>query len=311
MRLFKKKDPFTKQLSITPPKPAADRHGVAIAVMVKNERVYIEEWIRFHQAVGIRHFYFYDDASTDGTFEIVAKTLPNQNFTVIPWHMRLADAPREVVLNAQALAFAHALLNFGAGYRWMAFIDVDEFLLPKTGDNIEDALVGAQGFPIIALPWHMFGTSGHRTRPSGPVLRNYTMRGTDPLSAKKNASNFKCIVDPSEVSRVSIHHFQSARHGELMANDAGFTATRKGRKAPAFYSSKFLQLNHYYSKSAEELEAKLARGPASPASRQRHATRVKTGMASIESDMIEDRAMIDFLDRKGIVLEVSDVPTGI
>lgn len=306
MRLFKKKDAFTKQLSLTAPPASSDRHGVAIAVMLKNEQVYIEEWLRFHRAVGIRHFYFYDDATTDDTFDIVAKTLPRDSFTVVPWSMRMADAPRKVVLNAQTLAFAHAILNFGPAFRWMAFIDVDEFLLPKRGDTVEEALQGARGFPNISLPWHMFGTSGHKTRQEGPALRNYTMRGADPMNRRANGSNFKCIVDPSKVSFVSVHQFQTADFGELTSNDAGKTATRRGRKANDFYSSRFLQLNHYYSKSAEELEHKIRRGSAAPTSPQRLEAQIRNGMASIESDLIEDRAMIDFLDRTGIKLERGD-----
>jgi hypothetical protein len=303
MGLFRKKEPFTKQLAITAPPANPDRSGIAIAVMLKNEQVYVEEWIRFHRAVGVRHFYFYDDASTDATFEIVARTLPRAEFTVIPWNMRLADAPRDVVLNAQTLAFAHAILNFGPSYRWIAFIDVDEFLLPKTGDTVDDALKGAGGFPNISLPWHMFGTSGHKTRPDGPALRNYKLRAADPMSRKPNASNFKCIVDPAMVSHVSVHHFRTREHGDLTSNDAGLKDTRRGRKKAGFYSSRFLQLNHYYSKSAEELEHKIRRGSASPTPSQRLESRIRNGMASIESDVVEDRAMIDFLDRTGIVLE--------
>lgn len=301
MRLFKK-PPYTKQISITPPTPAADRAGLAVVATVKNEGSYIAEWLSYHRAVGVRHFILYDDGSTDDTLSEVRRVLQTEDFTIVPWHLRLIDVSSDQILNSQAIAFTHAILNFGRHYRWMAFIDADEFLLPKSGATVEEALSRVNGFPNVSLPWHMFGTSNHVKRPAGPVLRNYTMRGADPLSRKKNASNFKCVVDPCEVTEVSIHHFKTRQHGENTCNDVGRAATRKGRKKPDFYSNAALQLNHYYSKSKEELEAKLARGPASPASRLRYETRVRTAMDSIESEMVEDVQMIDFLTRNGIQL---------
>lgn len=300
MRLFRKKIPYTKQLAITPPRPAPDRAGIAVVTCVKNEGRYIADWLKFHQAVGVVHFYIYDNGSTDDGMRIVEEVLDKSAFTIIPWAGGMVDVSLGHLLNWQAVAFAHAILNFGSRYKWMAFIDVDEFLLPKKGRTIEEALAGAKGAPNISLPWHMFGTSGHKSPPKGSILRNFTRRSADPLSSRKNASNFKCIVDPCEVSEVSIHHFSTAKHGENSANDVGSFFSRKGRKHKAFYSSECIQLNHYYSKSEEELREKLSRGPASPASRKRYEDRVLSAMKNIEADTVEDNAMIAFLDKHKI-----------
>jgi hypothetical protein len=302
MSLFKKKTSPGKQLAIDPPKPQEGREGVAIVACVKNEASYIEEWVRFHRAIGVRHFYIYDDGSQDGTRGVLERAAPPEALTIIPWIARMRDVGSEEFLNGQAIAFAHAILNFGAAYRWMAFIDIDEFLLPKTGSMLEEALSGAGGFPNISLPWHMFGTSGHRTRPSGPLALNYTRRSADPMSRKEHASNFKCIVDPCEVVEVSVHQFKTREFGDVTVNDAGQRFSRRDRKSPAFYSSRFLQLNHYYSKSEEELQAKIDRGWSFIASNQTLEDKIRTTMKNIESDVVEDRAMIDFVERNNIDL---------
>lgn len=302
MRLFGKKPPFSKQLAITPPVGKADRHGVAIAATVKNEAGYIADWAKFHRAVGVRHFYIYDDGSSDKGMAILREILAPDELTVIPWISRMVDLSEKKPLNGQVIAYTHAILNFGSNYRWMAFIDVDEFLLPKTGDTVEQALASVSDFPNISLPWHMFATSGHKVRPEGSILRNFTLRGREPITRRKNAMNFKCIVDPCAVSEVSVHLFGTTEFGELTSNDAGFRTTRKGRKRPEFYSAKNLQLNHYYSKSEEELRSKLARGPASPGPRNRYEERVLIAVQNIEADQIEDLAMIEFIHRIGIEL---------
>jgi hypothetical protein len=303
MRLFgKKPPPFSKHLMITPPEAKPGRHGVAIAAMVKNEADYIADWALFHRGVGVRHFYIYDDGSSDDSIAILRDILAPGELTVTPWIIGMLDVSMEKPLNAQVLAYAHAILNHGADYRWMAFIDVDEFLLPKTGDTVEEALAGVDGFPNISLPWHMFATSGHKARPQGSILRNFTLRGREPIGRKKNITNFKCVVDPCKVNEVSVHLFGTVPFGEVSANDAGLRATRKGRKKPAFYSAENLQLNHYYSKSEEELNAKLARGPVSPATRLQYQERVMIAVQNIEADQVEDLAMTAFLDRTGIRL---------
>lgn len=302
LRLFGKKPPFSKRIEITPPKPLDGRHGIAVVTHLKNEETYVAEWILYHLAVGVRHFIVYENGSTDRTVDILRDLLPSTGLTIIPWAFRLKDVRADQPLNSQTIAFSHAILNFGSAYRWMAFIDVDEFLLPNSGRTIEEALAGANGFPNISLPWHMFGTSGHTTRPHGPVTRSYTLRAADPMSRLKNASNFKCIVDPCAVSEVSVHHFRTVQYGDITANDAGERFSLKGRKSPQFYSAKFLQLNHYYTKSSEELRKKLDRGPASPATRQRYTHRVTTAVQSIESNQLEDRKIIEFLDRNAINL---------
>ncbi|MGH6762489.1 MAG: glycosyltransferase family 92 protein [Phyllobacterium sp.] len=303
MSWFKKAPPYTKQIKIQPPVARSDRSGIAIAAVVKNEGSYIGEWLRFHRAVGISHFIIYDDASSDDTLSVLRDCLSESELTVVPWAGRMTDASTGNLLNSQVIAFCHAILNFGSRFRWMAFIDVDEFLLPKTGRTVEEAMQKVNGFPNVSLPWHMFGSNGHNKRPAGPVARNYTKRGADPLSRKKNASNFKCIVDPCEVTEVSVHHFETRAFGSLTANDVGFRATRKGRKKANFYSADCLQLNHYYGKSDEELQAKLDRGPASPASRQRYEHRVRTAVENIEADLVEDDTMLRFLEQNGIELE--------
>jgi hypothetical protein len=300
MRWFWQRKSSIKKLVINPPVPLAERQGIAIAACVKDEGAYIGEWVRFHKAVGVRHFIVYDNGSTDETCAILRRTLTPDVLTIVPWAGRMVYGEDARFVDCQVVAFAHAILNFGSAFRRMAFIDADEFLLPKQGTTIEEALAPTEGFPNVSLPWHMFGTSGHKTKPDGPVLLNYTKRSADPLSRKKHSTNFKCIVDPCEVVEVSIHQFRTRKFGDVTVNDAGHRFTRRGRKSGAFYSNQFLQLNHYYSKSEEEMQAKMQRGSNFAASPEKLEEKMITTLANIEAKVVEDHVMVEFVVRNAI-----------
>lgn len=299
---LRSKSHLTRVITIAPPEAEAGRQGIAIVACVKNEASYIREWAHFHRSVGVRHFYLYDDGSTDGTFSLLREILNGEEFTVVPWKMRMRDDGSGELLNGQTMAFAHAILNFGGKYDRMAFIDVDEFLLPKTGHTLQEALLGAGGFPNISLPWHMFGHSGHVARPAGPICLNYMMRVSDPMRQHLEVSNFKCIVDPVEVTKVAVHHFQTRSHSDKTANDAGKIVPRKKRKEKDFYSAEFIQLNHYYTRSVDELREKIERGWSYDGSADKYRNKVSATVKYIEENVVEDRSMIDFVKANGLDL---------
>lgn len=300
---FTRSQSTIKSLTITPPQPVSDRRGVAIALCVKNEARYIAEWVRFHRAVGVCHFIVYDNGSTDGTCEVLREELKQKHLTIVPWAGKLTAAKANQLIDSQVLAFAHAILNFGGRFWRIAFIDADEFLLPRAGQTIEQALASAGGFPNVSLPWHMFGTSGHHRRPAGGILMNYTRRAANPIGAGEPASNFKCIIDPCEITEVAVHHFKTREFGDLTSNDAGYRADRKGRKQAQFYSNAAIQLNHYYSKSEEEMLAKIARGSNYAQSADKLEAKMRTTLRTIQLDEIEDLAMVRFLKDNNINLD--------
>jgi hypothetical protein len=299
---IKSKKSSIKKFRIATPVPISGRHGLAIAVCLRNEGRYIGEWVRFHRAVGVRHFIAYDNGSTDDTVEVLMALLEPDALTIVPWAGQVSSRSDDRFIDGQALAFAHAIMNFGSLFRRMAFIDADEFLLPKVGTTIEDALSATDDFPNISLPWHMFGSNGHRQKPAGPVVLNYTKRSADPLSRKQHSTNFKCIVDPCEIVEVSVHQFKTREHGDVTVNDAGQRFSRRGRKGTSFYSSKFLQLNHYYSKSEEEMREKILRGSKYAKSSQELIEKMQITMENIEHDEVEDHGMVDFVRKNSIEL---------
>ena len=268
--------------------PAADRHGLAIAVIVKDEVRDLEEWVVFHALQGVRHFYIYDNGSTDGTQDLIERLAKTWPITHIPW-VNFIDEP-----SPQRLAFIHALTNFGAHYRWMMFTDPDEFVFPVSGETVLGVLSDLDHLPTICLPWHMFGTSGHEDRPDGLVIESYTQRAAMPPEPdRKKLLSYKTIVDPAEVAAAGTHRFV-LKDGFIMFNDRGEQMNWNDWRNPKYATAERLQLNHYFTKSREDFEAKHRRGRVS----QSGLVMPKTALARlelIESQTQEDRQIQRFV----------------
>jgi len=286
------------KIAITPPAPSPHRTGLAIAAIVRDEEHHIGEWAAFHLAAGVRRFIVYDNGCTDATLAVLRDTVPPDALAIIPWNQVFRDARMGREIHNQALAYAHAARNFGDDLRWMAFIDIDEFLVPRRAGSLPEALAPLDACRSVALPWHMFGRSGHATRPEGGILRNFLRRASDPMSDIRGIRAFKFIVDPCHLTAVRIHAMET--DGSATAcNDRGETASEAERTRREFYSADHIQLNHYYTRSESELAAKIHRGPNLRDKSGEYERKVRRTVANIEADEIEDRAALDFLSRIG------------
>lgn len=283
------------RLRISPPKPAPDRAGMAIVLIAKNEARHIAEWAQFHHRAGVRHLYVYDNASTDNMVEVLRDALPPEVLTIIPWAQPRFRTQTGREIHNQVLAYAHAAMNFGARYRWLAFIDVDEFLVPVVDNSIPEALEGLSDHAHVSLPWQMFGRGGNSEQADGDVLHSYLTRAKDPF-ALSHGLNFKCLVDPSKLTEIGVHGFGVDGKNEGV-NDAGHAAAHKDRKKPSFASRQRLQLNHYYTRSDAELQAKIKTGAISDVEAAKHARRVMRIVDAIEADTVEDHTVLEFLER--------------
>jgi hypothetical protein len=286
------------EVGLVPPAPRPGRHGVGIAAIMRDETVHAPEWARYHHAAGVRRFVIYDDGSTDGTAEALRAVLPADALTVLPWAQRLADARLGREVHNQVLAYAHAASNFGADLRWMAFIDPDEFLVPVAARSIPEALEGVEA-PSLSLPWHMFGFSGHDAPPAGPVLEAYTRRARDVAGDAPGLRAYKMLGDPCRISAIRVHSL-TCDGSRATWNDRGEQAAGPAARTRAWASAERLQLNHYYTRSRAELEAKIARGHVVPSKRAEYRRKVLRTVASVEADTVEDLRARDYARSLGL-----------
>lgn len=291
---------FSKKIrtfGVTPPSPQAECRGIAIVAIIKNVATYIEEWLEFHRVAGARHFFVYDNGCTDDTRGRIRQSRHADRVTITPWRMQGIDPTTQRRISQQVGAYAHAVTTYGDSFERMAFIDIDEFLVPDPGMTLMEALTAHGDHSNISLPWHMFGHDGKDVAPAGWVIRNFTSRAPVPYAPKSDLLRFKCVVDPCRVNGVGVHSFETVDMGVQTANVAGAVTSNSKRKKPNFFVSNPLQLNHYYLLSKAELEDKLNRGPVNFGTSDNYRKRVIKKVAEIEKDPVEDRKAVAYFDQ--------------
>ncbi|MEM9717357.1 MAG: hypothetical protein AAF826_12655, partial [Pseudomonadota bacterium] len=151
--------------------------------------------------------------------------------------------------------------------------------------------------PNLSLPWVMFGHSGHADRPKAPLPFAFVERARE---LRPELLHFKCIVDPSVVSQVSTHKFQTFEHGSKTWSMSGVAATNKTRNTAEFLSPGSLQLNHYYLRSEAEMWEKINGSAVSGIEKEKRKNVILSRAKLIEEDIEIDKTTVQFLSHRGI-----------
>ena len=202
---------------------AVQHHRLAVCAIFKDEAKHLAEWLRFHRGVGVEHFYLYNNNSSDDFRRVLADFAC---VTLIEW----PGTKRQ-----QRSAYVDCLNRFGGECRWIAFIDIDEFLFSPEQVDIRPLLSRYHGAPAIHILSPTFGAAGHETVPDS-IIYAFTRRGD-------HCSN-KLIADPRKIRTIITPH----RFGYFGLADAV--------KVPM----ELLRLNHYWARSKVGMEEKVNRG---------------------------------------------------
>ena len=217
-------------------------HELSIAAIMKNEGPYLKEWLDFHILVGVEKFYLYDNGSTDNTTEILKPYIEHGivDYTFFPGRAQ------------QSPAYYDVIGKHADDTRWMALIDLDEFLVPVKHKTLPEFLRTLPRFSQLIVSWVDYGSNGHETKPDGLVIENYTKHARDNWGVKS-------IINPRLITYLGNPHYNYV---------AGPTIDENGRKLAKVNQEKNpttinkIRCNHYITKSHAEYTARCNLGDA-------------------------------------------------
>ncbi|MCM1218495.1 MAG: glycosyltransferase family 92 protein [Lachnospiraceae bacterium] len=227
------------------------KYELAMVSISKNEGPYIAEWIEYHRLVGFQKFYFYDNESDDNTSKVLSPYIDSGivEYTLMRGKARQLDA------------YNDAINKHKHECRWMAFLDMDEYLVPtepfKPINKIVSELVDSEnrGAAGIGVNWAVFGSSGHQHKPEGLITENFVRRGENTHWVNYH---IKTVCNPRLVAYYISPHYPLYKIGAYSINDSD------GKRLWGWFCHnvawKNLRINHYFTKSKEQYLQKRNRG---------------------------------------------------
>jgi hypothetical protein len=248
---------------------------LSVCAIFKDEAPYLPEWIEFHRLFGVERFFLYDNGSHDGSREVV-----------LPWSrqgvLSVFDCPIPLAEGGQCWAYTDALRRARGHTRWLAFIDLDEFLFSPGSVRLPDALRDYEEHPGIVGNWQVYGSYDQLAGSGELVIERFVRRARTGWVRNRRV---KSIVDPERAVRPIGPHFFEYAHGAPAVTEGhepvrvierrGWTRrVRRGlSRLPLIETDPYairdssvkgvsvaqVRINHYAVRSRQEFERKAAR----------------------------------------------------
>jgi hypothetical protein len=203
----------------------------AVCAIFKDEAPYLREWVQFHRLQGFERFHLYNNESTDDWMPEVFDLISAGIVTIHDWPGKAQQIPAYK-------DFIQKCNREYKMYKWVGFFDIDEYMYGRSGRTVARILSDYNQYAAVEAGWIIFGTSGHKERPEGLTIDNYTMRSE--INFKDNVDHVKSVVKPSRVV-----NFRDPHQLDVFGPTAKPTD---------------LKINHYWCRSEEDLAHKYHRG---------------------------------------------------
>lgn len=224
---------------------------LAVCAIAKNEGPYFKEWLDWHISQGVEKFYIYDNESTDCTREVLAPYIESGvvEYIYYPGYRR------------QIAAYDDCIDRHRFDTRWLAFIDLDEFIVPLRDSSITEFLTGFENSPVVEINWLIYGSGGAEKKSPAPVMERFRRHS---IPSHRLNRHVKSIVNPRRVFTMTGCH-EAARIDGVAADSHGDPITRNFREREP--QQDVIRINHYAVRSKEEFIEKQNRGRASGSQR--------------------------------------------
>jgi len=221
-------------------------HYLCVCAIAKNEAPYFAEWLEYHILMGVGKFYIYDNESDDNTKKVLAPYIKAGIVEYTYWPGEKQQLP----------AYEDCIKRHKYDARWLAFIDIDEFIVPMKDKNLNACLsLIPYDAGQILLPWALYGSGGHLKKTDGLVMERFQKRADGTHSCKP-------IVNPRRLKTVNIcytpHRFDVSgsktmdSNGKILVDDNNFS--------PRLEFDARIRVNHYVHKSRQEYLERKSRG---------------------------------------------------
>ena len=259
-----------------------EKKTLAVAMRVRDDLDCLKENIEYHTLVGVEHFFIYDHKSViplkDSLKEyknVTVKSISNFNkfFTCAD----LKDCHDQ---NKDK-------------FKWIAFIDVDEFLVMKDGNtDLREFLKPYEDYGGLCVWEKRFGSSGHKKKQKS-VIQAYT------YCTRWSGGNYKTILNTKFGCPSTNVHWSDYIKGKFGV-DENFNKVITPPIVNKIKTSEKIQINHYQNRSEEDYAEKTKRwrdaGPESQRSKKNFMENM-WNQTDKPANAVKETIIIEFLNK--------------
>lgn len=217
---------------------------LSVCAIFQDEALYLREWIEYHRLIGVSKFYLYNNNSTDQFQEVLKPYIKKNIVTLIDW----PSPPDQDWTPHQIKAYNHCIQKVKKKTKWLAIIDIDEFIVPTAHSNLIEMLSLYDGVGGLQIFWQFYGTSHIYEIPKQKTLiESLVMKAPKDYVGNYN---FKSIVRADRVHHYHVHgadylppYYELFPHG-----------TRGGAHQPI--NIDIARINHYWTRDEKYFREK-------------------------------------------------------
>lgn len=225
---------------------ATSRYTLSICAIFRDEAPYLKEWIEFHRLVGVEHFYLCNHHSSDD-YASVLQPYIDKGIVELFQSESNEETNNIFLFNSIQCDFYTKSVKRACGVsKWLACIDIDEFLFPAQENNLLTVLKKYQDCAGIAVNWQVFGTSWVQQILPGHLLIEELTR-CHSYDASVNY-HIKSIVRPKYVKEFLSPHYANYLEGYSQVNTDH--TSFQGPFSP-YVQVDVLRINHYWTKDED------------------------------------------------------------
>lgn len=220
---------------------------LSICAIFKWEWPWLKEWIDYHCRLGVEHFYLVGNECGSDKEKSINILSPYIDRGIVDLSF---DDRRGLQLDVYNNIFLNQCRE---NSRWVAFIDLDEFIVPMQKNNIPDLLCSYEDHAALAINWWIFGSSNFVKRPNS--ILDFKMKNMFPNY------HVKLIVNPAMTIEFINPHYAVFAEGFGAVNE-NYSQVFSHESEPSVDK---IRINHYLTKSRQDFENKMKRGRATTA----------------------------------------------
>ena len=210
-----------------------------ILCIAKTEEKYIEEFVRYHLAIGFTKIFIFDNEE----FPTYKKLLKPYNEYIEHFHLPIPGCQQKMLDS-----FVNNVLP-NAKFTHIIHMDIDEFIVLKKHKNIIEFIKDyiKNDCEAIAINWRFFGSYTSSSDETQPVTQRFTM------CEKKANRHIKTISAIDNIAKIYPHHV-ILNKGSIKRTNGETIRCWWDVNEDKDIDTSVIQMNHYKSKTWKEFK---------------------------------------------------------